>query len=165
MGTLCIQDPLRAPPVRASQIPQPMWKGMKSCGGGNCYCFQPHTPRKSIRCHHKLNPPQNVKFLFLFTSHGEKIKTENTFCPTPGHVLPGGEKWAHRFGTQDLNCIRRPLLFIPSSHGSTCPPLSQFSNSFPSTYQLLFINKSNFPLQVTEKPALWNLVHTLFIWC
>ena len=93
MGTLCIQDPLRAPPVRASQIPQPMWKGMKSCGGGNCYCFQPHTPRKSIRCHHKLNPLQNVKFLFLFTSHGEKIKTENTFCPTPGQVLPGGEKW------------------------------------------------------------------------
>ena len=164
MGTLCLQDPLRAPPVRASQIPQPMWKGMKSCGGGNCYCFQPHTPRKSIRCHHKLNPLQKVKFLFLFTSHGEKIQKTHSVQHQAKFSLEE-RSGAHRFGTQDLNCIRRPLLFTPSSHGSTCPPLSQFSNSFPSTYQLLFINKSNFPLQVTEKPALWNLVHTLFIWC
>lgn len=49
------QPETRTPPVRASQIPQPMWKGMKSCRGGSLLLF----PTSYSKEKHTLSPQVN----------------------------------------------------------------------------------------------------------
>lgn len=49
------QPEAQTPPVRASQIPQPTWKGMKSCRGGKLLLF----PTSYSEEKHTLSPQVN----------------------------------------------------------------------------------------------------------